>query len=123
MDLDNILDKIIAHRPESEDLPSRKLETVVRAPPLGVGNAPSLGMIASPIGEPKSKIRVMLYDGSVHHINLKTVPVIQRSVDDIYTLMWPDTSNGILLKPLYAFSESSDPVSYQIIKDYLDSDN
>lgn len=118
--IDSILDEIFADEPVykepgriiTDELPSResKLERLPTIP------------IVVPSEEPVSTFLSVLYDnGSISYINLETVPVIQRTIDDTYYLMWPDTSNGIFLKALFAFSRSSDPVAYNRIEAYLAS--
>lgn len=64
-------------------------------------------------------IKIMYENGSISYINLRTIPVIQRTIKDELILMWPDASNGIYLKPLYVFNKVDDPVSYEKIETFL----
>lgn len=78
---------------------------------------PSVPVLYS--SDPSEFISVMYENGSISYINLKTIPVIQRTVDDDLLLMWPDTTNGVFLKTLYRFTREEDPVNYVKIELFL----
>ena len=119
-DIDSILDEVLATTGRiiiSEELPLRraKLERLASIPRMVPPEESSL------IEEVPTMVTVVYDSGSMSYINLKAVPVIQRTIDDTYHLMWPDTSDRILLKTLFSFSRESDPVAYQRIESYLAS--
>lgn len=120
-DIDSIIQEVLKGGviPSESELPSREAQ---------LARLPSIPRIVPPeppsppiVEEVPKMISVMYENGSISYINLETVPVIQRTIDDTYFLMWPDTANGVLLKALYIFQRTTDPVAYQRIERYLAS--
>lgn len=119
LDIDSIINEVLSEKTAltQSDIASRETSSE-RLPsiPWMVSADDSASLENVP-----TMVRVLYDNGSISYINLKTIPVIQRSIDDVYFLMWPDTVTGILLKPLYMFSRESDPIAYQRIEAYLAS--
>lgn len=116
-DIDSIIDELLSSKTDS-DLPSRE---------TSLERLPSIPWMVSADDEPAPTEEIptmisILYDnGSISYVNLNAVPVIQRTIDDTYFLMWPDMNNGIFLKPLYMLSRESDPIAYRRIEAFLAS--